>query len=307
MSDRNWISCPEAPVYVLCEPPDESLPPNERGEHRGLLRGKGDPWLAGLRSPHWAVAKVPLYYEIESPYGGCVAFDVYEIVFEGKRPEAVRALIGHGADPAEISLEVEIEAGLPLSKTGNWGTSVVCAGGVARSGDRGYSAAGFKGIARTGDDGYAEVASHGIAWADDGGEARADEGGVAIIDGDRYGTAYASDRGIAIGQGRYNFVTAGIVGIAISSIGGKVKVGNHGIAISRAGEGIVRGGEDSIVIGMTVSGGMGSLLVSRRWISDTEAYLVAFGFVGQNGLQPHVQYIASADGLLVRTDELDKE
>jgi hypothetical protein len=302
VSDKNWISCPDAPVYVLCEPLDESVPPADRGEHRGLLWGKGDPLLAGLRSFVWAVAKVANYYEMESQYGGCVFFDTHEIVFEGKRQEAVRSLIDYGADPAEISVEVDIGAGLTVAKTGNWGTSVASSGGVAMSGDRGYAEAGFKGIARTNDAGYAEAASRGIAWADEGGEARADEGGVAIIDGDRYGSATASRRGIAIGLGRYNTVKAGEGGIAIAMSNGKVSVGDHGIAVSSRGDGEVYGGEHSIVVGRVVSGGLGSLLVSRRWIPETNTVHTAFDCVGQNQILPHVAYIAGADGILIRYD-----
>src|SRR5271156_6258618 len=103
VNHMNWIR-PETPVYVLCESQDESVSSQGRSNHRGLLLGKGDCHLAGLRSAFWAVAKVPYYYEIESVNGGCVGFSVYEIVFEGKRPEVIRALIEYGPHGNEISV-----------------------------------------------------------------------------------------------------------------------------------------------------------------------------------------------------------
>ena len=306
MSDRiNWINCPDAPVYVLCEPHDKSIPPFAYGEHRGLLWGKGDRHLAGLRSFRWAVARVSKYYETQSPNGGCVAFDECTIVFEGKRPEAIRALIAHGANPNEISVWVSIEADVMLADTGDWGTSVAPPKGTALSGDRGYAETGFGGIARAGDDGYAETGSRGIALADEGGEAIAGEGGVAIVNGDHHGTATAADRGIAIGLGRHNILTAGIDGIAIALSNGKISVGDHGIALSRLGDSEVKGGEHSIVVGRVVSGGEGCLLVSRRWIPETNKVHTAFDFVGSNGLEPYVKYIAGTDGILMKFEDLE--
>jgi hypothetical protein len=79
--------------------------------------------------------------------GRCVEFKDYETVFEGGRIEAVNLLISLGADPAGISLEIQVKDDSSVIQTRDYGTSVVADDGIARTGVWGYARAGVRGIA----------------------------------------------------------------------------------------------------------------------------------------------------------------
>jgi hypothetical protein len=292
MSDGNWI-VPEAPAYVLCNPPEKG------STTKGLLWGQGDPTLAVLHSyDYWAVVRVQSYYETENEGRRCVEFKEGETVFEGARTEAIKILIKLGADPARISVEVQIRDDPvkfrdgPYVRTGDCGTSIVPDYGIARAGLLGHAAAG----------------EEGIAWAGMGGNAHVGVGGLAIVGGG--GMATAGNGGTAIGSSGLNKLFVGRGGVAITGPSGRIWVGDRGIGISRR-SGTVYGGSESIVIGEIVSGGAGSLLVARKLISDdgsTREWQVAYGIVGQDGIRPWAKYTVEDNRLIERSDaEIEEE
>jgi hypothetical protein len=288
MSEEDWIT-PEKPVYVLCNPPEE-----ERKDFRwGLLWGNGDPNLANLLpADYWAVVKVNSYREVDLKGSRCVEFKDYEIVFRGSRVEAVNTLVSLGADPARISLDMDVKDNASAARTRSYGTSIVAGDGFAYTGACGYAKAGAGGIARTGEAGYA----------------KAGDGGLAIVEGKRFGEAIAGDRGIAIGEERFKILTVGNGGTAIAT-NGKVSVGHESVGIALSGEWVI-GGDESIVIGDIVSGGPGSVLISKNLVLDpkTDEYerQVACGIVGRDGIRPWVQYTVK-DGVLVQLKEETNE
>jgi hypothetical protein len=286
MSDENWIT-PEKPVYVVCNPPEDGHP------SWGLMWGHGSPSLAHLQAvDHWVVAKVVSYRDVELRGERCVEFEDHEIVFEGRRSEAIDALIALGADPAQVSPQIQIKQDASVAQTGNFGTSIVVADGFADTGACGYAETGDRGIARTGEGGYA----------------KAGNGGMAIVQGKRYGTAVAGDRGIAIGEEQFKYLSVGDGGVAIAA-NGKVSIGSQAIGIVRSGE-WVSGGHECIAIGEVVSGGPESLLISKRWDYDFEddkgKMHIACGVVGRDGIEPWRKYTAK-DGVLVKLKETSDE
>jgi hypothetical protein len=279
MSDENWIT-PDKPVYVLCGPPDE-----DDAFRRGLLWGRGNPGRANLGSEnHWAVVKIISY--CDWPAHEYITFKDFDLVFEGDRIEAVNKLISLGADPAGISLEIEIREDASVARTGFYGTSIVTGDGFADAGASGYACAGAGGLAR--------VYESGTAVAGDR--------GLAIVEGKRYGSATAGDHGIAIGEGRFKRLSVGDGGVAIAS-SGRLWLGNEGVGI---GDAEIFGREESIAIGGTVYGGPGSVLIARNRVLDPETdeykWQVACGIVGRDGIRPWVQYIVK-DGVLVQLKE----
>jgi hypothetical protein len=279
MSDENWIT-PDKPVYALCDPPGE-----DDAFRWGLLWGRGNPGRANLGwDNHWAVVKITSYRE--SPADECIEFKDYELVFEGGRVEAVNKLISLGADPAGISLEIEVREDASVALTGFYGTSIVAGDGFADAGACGYACAGAGGLAR--------VYESGTAVAGDR--------GLAIVEGKRYGSATAGDRGIAIGEGRFKRLSVGDGGVAIAS-SGRLWLGDGGVGI---GDAEIFGREESIAIGGTVYGGPGSVLIARNRVLDPETdeykWQVACGIVGRDGIRPWVQYTVQ-DGVLVQLKE----
>jgi hypothetical protein len=298
MSDGNWI-VPDAPAYVLCNPPEKA------STTKGLLWGQGDPDFAGLQSyDYWAVAKVGSYRETEEKGRRCVEFKDHETVFEGTRVEAIKTLISLGADPARISVEVQVKDAsekfndAAYARTGDCGTSIVAGFGIARTGHRGHATATCDGIDLIDMLGC-------VAWAGANGYAEAGDGGLAVVDGLGAGTAIAGNGGIAIGQDGFKRLFVGRGGKAVTDIGGKVWVGDHGIGICRL-SGTVYGGNESIVIGEVVSGGVGSLLVARKRVysgNSEPVWQVAYGFVGRDGIRAGVRYTVKENELVQKTDE----
>jgi len=279
MNDENWIT-PDQPVYVLCKPPEDN-----DVFHWGLLWGCGNPGRAHLRCDnHWAVVKVASYRKLLA--FECIEFKDYELVFEGDRVQSVAQLVSLGADPAAISVKIEVRDDASLARTGFYGTSIVAGDGFADAGACGYACAGAGGIARV----------------DEAGTAVAGDRGLAIVEGKRYGTAIAGDQGIAIGEGRFKQLSVGNGGVAIAS-SGKIWLGDEGVGI---GGTEIFGRENSIAIGEFVSGGPGSVLIARNLVfdpvSDTTERQMACGVVGRDGIQPWVQYTVK-DGVLVRLGE----
>jgi hypothetical protein len=284
MNDENWIK-PDQPVYVLCPPPEE-----ENAFHTGLLWGRGDPRGASLCwSDRWAVVKVASYRE--SSDQKFIEFKDHELIFEGDRAESVDTLISLGADPADISIEIQIREDASVARTGFCGVSIVAGDGFADAGACGY--------ARAGDGGIAKVDASGTAVAGDD--------GLAIVEGKRHGTATAGNRGIAIGAGRFKRLSVGEGGIAIAA-SGKIWLGDNSVGI---GDSEIFGRKDCIAIGSIVSGGPGSLLIARRgeYNSETDEYekFIACGVVGRDGIQPWVQYTVRAGVLVPVVEEASNE
>ncbi|HZQ39579.1 MAG TPA: hypothetical protein VFA87_02260 [Rhizomicrobium sp.] len=283
MSDKDWIT-PDTPVYVLCKPPEEADVP-----HMGLLWGRGDPGDVSMCwHDRWAVVKVASYRE--STNRQSIEFKDHELIFEGDRAESVEKLISLGADPAAISIEIQVREGASMARTGFCGTSIVTGDGFADAGACGYARAGAGGIAKVGESGTAV----------------AGDGGLAVVEGKRHGNAIAGNRGIAIGEGRFKRLSVGDRGIAIAA-SGRIWLGDGSVGI---GDSETFGRNNCIVIGSTVSGGPGSVLIARggAYNSETDEYetYIACGIVGRDGIQPWVQYGVKA-GHLVPVEEAGNE
>jgi hypothetical protein len=297
MSEENW-TVPETPAYVLCNPPAQG------SDHKGLLWGNGDPEFALLQADdYWAVVKVRCYREIEEKGRRCVEFKDHETIFEGTRADAIKTLIGLGADPARISVELQIkEAAEKFNyapvyiRTGDCGTSIVTDHGIARAGRRGHATAKCDGIDLIDMLGC-------IAWAGPHGRAEAGDSGVAIIGGSGTGTAIAGDGGMALSPGGgFQKLLVGKAGKAVTEFAGNIWVGDFGIGVCKR-TGTVYGGSESIVIGELVSGGPGSLLVARKRTHPDGEWQVAYGVAGKDGIKPNTKYTVEDNRLVERTDE----
>ena len=207
-----------------------------------------------------------------------------ERIAEGTRRAALEALIHFGAQAESLATALQVAQRDTIAKTANWGTSIAGDFGIAKSGCVGHSEAGANGIAVTSD--------HGRAYAG--------ECGIAVADAeDGYSIASAGHGGVAVGIGISSMleITAGDGGIAIRrGLGGLCEAGDHGIVV---GGDVARGGANSIVIGEKVSGGPGSLLISRHRDFDSGTFETATGVVGENGIEPNERYIAR-NGVLER-------
>lgn len=296
MNNGNWIA-PHLPAYILCNPPQKN------STIRGLLWGEGDADLAQLQSyDYWAVVQARAYREIEENGRRCVEIKEHDMVFEGARAEAVRTLIALGADPARISVEVQVRAAAEkfsydgaYLRTGDGGTSILTDYGIARAGRRGHASAKCDGIDLI-------DMLDGIAWAGSRGYAEAGDGGLAIIDAMGEGLAIAGIGGIAVARGAFHKLFVGRGGKAVAEIGGKIWVGDHGVGICQV-SGTAYGGDESIVIGEIVSGGMGSLLVARKRAFEPDAWEVAYGIVGKDGIKAGAKYTVENNRLVEKTNE----
>ena len=282
--EGDWITLTE-PVYVLCDGENLASRPKDGDlDHRGLLWGRGNPNLAGLGDEPWAVVKVSSCYEIRKGHKTAVGFRDHDLVMEGTRRAALEALIHFGAQAEALTTALQVVDRGAVAQTPNWGTSIAGDFGIAKSGLVGRSEAGANGLAVTGD--------YGRAYAG--------EGGIAVVDAeDGYSIANAGHGGVAVGLGISSMleITAGDGGIAICRhFSGLCEAGDHGIVV---GGHVARAGANSIVIGEKVSGGPGSLLISRHRDFESGTLETATGVVGQNGIEPNVRYLAK-NGVLER-------
>ena len=311
-SDENWVNN-AAPVYVLCGSdelhedgwlgPIEAGPDATRGIY-GLLWGAGDCGLANLGwSQSWAVVKVSRYRERTSAGSRWVEFQEGEVVVNGERPEALRALIALGADPANFGFEFQSSENRSNTSVGKYGVAHAQNDGIARSGPFGWAQSGCDGIAKAGFFGIARVEAYGLAIADEVGHAVAGECGVAISDGKRFGYATAGNEGVAVGRGRFKLVEAGNFGIAVATNGSRATAGDNGVAICYSEQASV--GTSGIAIGQTVNGNLGSLLVAMSWNPETGERAYATGIVGRDGIEPLIYY-RCIGGKLQRADTVEE-
>ena len=268
MSDQNWIT-PEKPVYVLCNPPEEGRPT------WGLLRGQGSPSLAHLQAvDHWVVVKVISYRNVDLRGERCVEFEDHEILFEGRRSEAIDTLIGLGADPAEISPPIQIKPKTrPLRKPAASAPLSSSCGRLRR----------YRRL-RLCRDRRSWHRAHRRRWLCQSGPRRPGDCPRQALrnGGSRRSRHHDWRRTIQVSG------SVGNGGVAIAA-NGKVRIGNQAVGIVRSGE-WVSGGQECIAIGEVVSGGPDSLLIAKRWEHDPETGTskthIACGVVGRDGIEP---------------------
>jgi hypothetical protein len=310
-SNEKWVRN-DTPVYILCGsdelPGDgclglvEASPDAERGIY-GLLWGAGDCGQANLGwSQSWAVVKVLSFMERVSGDSRWVEFQEGEVVVNGDRPGALRALIELGADPANFAFEFQSAENLAVASVGKYGVAHAPNNGIARSGPFGWAQSGCDGIAKAGFFGIARVEAYGLAVADEVGHAVAGDYGVAVSDGKRFGYATAGTGGVAVGRGRFKVVAAGEFGVAVATSGSSAIAGDSGVAICYSERASV--GTSGIAIGQTVNGNLGSLLVATSCHPETGERSYATGIVGNDGIEPLVYY-RCIGGALQRADTVE--
>ena len=178
----------------------------------GLLWGEGDGSLLD-----WSDVAKWLVVEVEKAtivnLDGKVKFPKGNVIFCGKKEDAVKYIQEHGAEGRVVV------AG--TATAGYAGTATAGDAGTATAGDAGTATAGYAGTATAGDAGTATAGNRGTATAGYAGTATAGDAGTATA-GNR-GTATAGDAGTAT-AGVAGTATAGVAGTATAGYAGTVQL-----------------------------------------------------------------------------------
>ena len=256
--------------------------------YRGTLRGALAALCAMGRDPQWGlrlalagsggIARVPVGFVEIAP--------LPDIVDETERHplQAAAATVVRG-DRA-----IGPHPTLAIAGDEGWAIS----GGEAHAGRGGFACVFGRGVARAGQGGLA-IAERGRAVAGDGGiawsrPACGDAGLSRHVSGG--GQAEAGSLGVAIAGLDGAVATTQDRGISVAMAAGTAHCGANGVAVG-GGAGAVQagGGDGAVVVARRgrVQGKAGTLLVAQdepsgRWV---------WGVVGENGIAPDTDYIAS--------------
>lgn len=236
----------------------------------GALWGEGNGDLFNWDSnARWQIVEV--HKDLIVDLRGKVKYPKGNVVATGNQIEITEWLAVRAPDAAIIGRNV-IEGGNNTVAVGDRGKAFV--------GDHGHATAGNDAVAIAGDGGIAVAGRYGLAKVGNGGRATTGSDGTSMSG--RNGISRAGYLGTAT-AGPHGFAVAGEGGTATVGSFGKARVGERGFAIAG-----YKG---------TVKGGVGSEL-SVRWPDDGKLRQ-SISYVGQNGIEPNVEYRCNDVGRLV--------
>jgi hypothetical protein len=209
----------------------------------GLPWGVGDPAVAGLHRPDWAVVRIPSPVEAGP---ASVSFTEGEVLYAGDPRGALETLLAYGADAARMSVQLALPG----------------VGGLARIGDYGVAVGGTGGLAQAGRFGRAIVGTGGVAVAGVRGGAVAQwSRGVAVCGAE--GTAEAGDEGMAFATGHGAAATAGAFGIAAATArAGQLLAGEHGLVVALRGAWLMQVAGGGIAVSLDAIAGRDRVAVA---------------------------------------------